>query len=78
VSAELTTAGRRRARSLAALRERVRRAGRVLRTIIGAPDYDRYVAHMRSSHPGCAVLSRDEFSRQRLDARYSRPGNRCC
>jgi uncharacterized short protein YbdD (DUF466 family) len=78
MSVELTSAGRQRARSLAALRERVRRAGKVLRTIIGAPDYDRYVAHMETSHPGCVVLSRDEFARQRLDARYSRPGNRCC
>jgi uncharacterized short protein YbdD (DUF466 family) len=50
----------------------------VLRTIIGVPDYDRYLRHMRVRHPGCAVLSKAEFARERLEARYSRPGSRCC
>ena len=62
----------------AALGSRVRRALRVLRTIIGAPDYERYVAHMRAQHPECAVVSRDEFMKQRLESRYSKPGARCC
>ncbi len=57
---------------------RLQRVLRVIRSIIGAPDYDRYVAHMESHHPGCAVMSRDEFMRQRLESRYSRPGARCC
>jgi uncharacterized short protein YbdD (DUF466 family) len=55
-----------------------RRALRVLRTIIGEPDYDRYVAHMRAHHPGCAVVSHDEFMRQRMESRYMKPGSRCC
>ena len=57
---------------------RLRRGLRVVRTIIGAPDYDRYVQHMRDHHPECAVASRDEFMQQRLESRYSRPGSRCC
>jgi uncharacterized short protein YbdD (DUF466 family) len=57
---------------------RVRRALRVLRTIIGAPDYERYIAHMRAQHPECDVVSRDEFMKQRLESRYSKPGSRCC
>jgi len=57
---------------------RLQRALRVIRSIIGAPDYERYVAHMESHHPGCTVLSRDEFMRQRLESRYSTPGSRCC
>jgi uncharacterized short protein YbdD (DUF466 family) len=57
---------------------RLRRALRIVRTIIGAPDYDRYVAHMREHHPDCTVATRDEFMRQRLESRYSRPGARCC
>ena len=61
-----------------ALTARVRRALRVLRTIIGEPDYERYVTHMRERHPGCEIASRDEFMRQRLESRYSRPGTRCC
>ena len=60
------------------LRIRIERALRVIRSIIGAPDYERYVAHMESHHPGCAIASRDEFMRQRLESRYSRPGSRCC
>ena len=46
--------------------------------IIGAPDYERYVAHMREHHPQDPVLSRDDFTRERLAARYERPGARCC
>ena len=56
----------------------LRRAARVVRTIVGAPDYERYVAHMREHHQACDVVSRDEFMRQRLENRYSRPGSRCC
>jgi len=53
-------------------------AARVLRTAIGAPDYERYAAHMRARHPAQRLLTRDEFVRERLEARYSRPGARCC
>ncbi len=49
-----------------------------LRTVIGVPDYDRYVRHMSSRHPNCAILSKAEFVQMREDARYSRPGSRCC
>jgi uncharacterized short protein YbdD (DUF466 family) len=55
----------------AALREAVLR-------IIGVPDYERYVTHMREQHPGEPVLSRDAFMRERMAARYERPGARCC
>lgn len=51
---------------------------RVIRQIIGVPDYERYVAHVRGVHPGCAPISREEFMRERLEARYNRPGSRCC
>ena len=56
----------------------LRRAARVVRTVVGAPDYDQYVAHMRDHHPECEPASRDEFMHQRLESRYSRPGARCC
>lgn len=59
-------------------RVRVERAANVLRRIIGVPDYDRYVAHMRAHHPSDTPLSRDEFARQRVQDRYSKPGARCC
>ena len=54
------------------------RAARALRAILGAPDYERYLAHIRERHPGETPLSREEFARQRLDDRYSKPGTRCC
>ena len=49
-----------------------------LRTVIGVPDYERYLAHVRRHHPDIAPLSREAFVRERLDARYARPGARCC
>lgn len=55
-----------------------RSVARIVRTIVGAPDYDRYVAHMRDHHPECEPVSLDDFMRQRLESRYSRPGARCC
>jgi uncharacterized short protein YbdD (DUF466 family) len=59
-------------------RVRVERAAEVVRRIIGVPDYDRYVAHLRAHHPTETPLPRDEFERQRMNDRYSRPGARCC
>ena len=64
-----------RVRSIAA---RLRAALAILHRIIGAPDYDGYVAHASRCHPDQALLSRDEFVKQRLEDRYSRPGSRCC
>ena len=54
------------------------RVAEVVRRLIGVPDYDRYVAHVRAAHPGCEPLPRDAFMRKRMEDRYSRPGTRCC
>ena len=59
-------------------RDRIERAACVLRRIIGVPDYDRYVAHVNAHHPGAQPMSRDEFVKQRMIDKYSRPGGRCC
>jgi uncharacterized short protein YbdD (DUF466 family) len=56
----------------------VHRAATVIRCVIGAPDYERYLAHLAQRHPGCVPLSRDEFARDALARRYDRPGSRCC
>ena len=53
-------------------------AAQVVRRVIGAPDYERYLAHMRDRHPDCTPLSREQFIAASLSARYDRPGNRCC
>lgn len=55
-----------------------RRVGNVIRQIIGAPNYDAYLAHVREHHPDRTPLTEDEFRLERLSARYSRPGSRCC
>jgi uncharacterized short protein YbdD (DUF466 family) len=54
------------------------RALRVVRTIVGAPDYARYLAHQRAKHPDATPLSREEFARERERARYEGTGSRCC
>ena len=60
------------------LRAWLRDAARTLRRVLGAPDYDAYLAHMQAHHAGERPLSRDEHLRERLHARYNRPGSRCC
>lgn len=60
------------------LRDRLAAAARVARTIVGAPDYERYLAHMRQRHPAQRPLTRDQFARARMDDRYNRPGAHCC
>jgi uncharacterized short protein YbdD (DUF466 family) len=59
-------------------RRLLRAALRVIRLMVGAPDYERYAAHMLARHPNEPPLSREAFARERLSARYDRPGSRCC
>ena len=56
----------------------LQRIAELVRAVIGAPSYERYVTHMRLAHPDRAPLGRDDFIRHRLDERYSKPGARCC
>jgi len=56
----------------------VLRAAATLRRIIGVPDYATYARHMREHHPDCAVMDERAFERERLAARYMKPGSRCC
>jgi uncharacterized short protein YbdD (DUF466 family) len=67
-----------RAPPLTPVRLRLARLGRTLRRIVGAPDYDAYVAHVARRHPGTAPLSREAYARDALSRRYDRPGSRCC
>jgi uncharacterized short protein YbdD (DUF466 family) len=49
--------------------------------MVGLPDYDTYVEHMRRTHPDGAVMTYAEFFRERQNARYGadgRKGFRCC
>jgi uncharacterized short protein YbdD (DUF466 family) len=63
---------------LQGLSVRVERAGAIVRRIIGAPDYERYLAHVARRHPDATPLDREAFARDALARRYDRPGSRCC
>lgn len=58
------------------------RIGRTLRQaarlMVGVPDYDTYVAHIRARHPERHVMTYEEFFRDRQEARYRGGGGRCC
>ncbi|MES2525008.1 MAG: YbdD/YjiX family protein [Gemmatimonadota bacterium] len=56
----------------------LQRCAAVVRKIIGAPDYDTYLAHMTARHPDQTPMTPRDFERARLIDRYSRPGSRCC
>ena len=60
---------------MAALVERI---ARVIRRVIGVPDYEVYVSHARRCHPGAPVMTREAFAADALARRYNQPGNRCC
>jgi uncharacterized short protein YbdD (DUF466 family) len=48
--------------------------------LLGLPNYERYVEHMRQAHPDTALLTRrafyDEAQRSRYESGADRP--RCC
>jgi uncharacterized short protein YbdD (DUF466 family) len=50
----------------------------VVRRVIGAPDYAAYLQHLRERHPETVPLTEAEFIEERMAARYSSPGSRCC
>ncbi len=67
---------------LTALRVAIRGAWRkgvqVCRLIIGVPDYDTYVEHLRRFHPERTAMTYEEFFNERQAARYKGGGGRCC
>ena len=51
------------------------------RLMVGVPDYATYVAHRQANHPGQAIMTYEEFFRERQDARYAVAKGRfrgCC
>jgi uncharacterized short protein YbdD (DUF466 family) len=53
-------------------------AASVLRAVLGVPDYERYLTHMRTAHPGDRVMSETEYRVTRMNDRYNRAGSKCC
>ena len=59
-------------------REGFRRVSRVVRRVIGVPDYEAYVEHRTRRHPGEPMLTKEQFVCERQRARYETVGGRCC
>ena len=51
--------------NLTELRGAGRYLGQALRLMVGLPDYDTYVNHMRATHPDQPVMSYEAFFRER-------------
>ncbi len=49
-----------------------------LRRVLGMPDYQAYLEHLRTHHPGCPVPSEKEFFQEFVRARYAGGPTRCC
>ena len=55
--------------------------GQAAKMLVGMPDYDTYVEHMRGKHPDQPVMSYEAFFRERQEARYGGGKSgaiRCC
>lgn len=55
-----------------------RKAVQTARLAIGVPDYEVYVAHMRSTHPQTPVMTYTEFFNERQQKRYGNGRTGCC
>jgi uncharacterized short protein YbdD (DUF466 family) len=54
------------------------RAVQTARLMVGVPDYDTYLAHVREKHPERTPMTHAEFFKAAQKARFDgRPG-RCC
>ncbi|MGQ5525400.1 YbdD/YjiX family protein [Chitinimonas sp. PSY-7] len=52
--------------------------GQAANLMVGVPDYEVYVQHMRQTHPEREPMSYEEFFRERQEARYSGGAGKCC
>lgn len=46
--------------------------------MVGMPDYDAYLDHMKRTHPDRVPMSYEAFFRERQEARYGGGKGRCC
>ncbi|WP_412057969.1 YbdD/YjiX family protein [Bartonella sp. DGB2] len=53
--------------------------GQAAKLMVGLPDYDTYVQHMRLTHPDQEPMNYETFFKERQNARYGgKGGGRCC
>jgi uncharacterized short protein YbdD (DUF466 family) len=57
------------------------RVAQTARLMVGVPDYQTYVMHRQTNHPGQPVMTYEDFFRERQAARYDVSKGRfrgCC
>ena len=55
------------------------RTATTVKRIVGMPNYDAYVAHLRAHDPDCAIPNEKEYYDLYLEGKYNGgPGSRCC
>jgi uncharacterized short protein YbdD (DUF466 family) len=55
--------------------------GQAAKMMVGLPDYDTYVEHVKATHPDQVAMTYEEFFRERQEARYGGGNGRfggCC
>lgn len=52
--------------------------GQTLRLMVGVPDYDNYVRHMRKTHPDQEPMDYNTFFKERQAARFGGKGRITC
>ena len=61
------------------MRHWLQTARRLGAMMVGMPDHDAYLRHMRDHHPDKPAMDRTAFFRERQEARYGgRNGGKCC
>jgi uncharacterized short protein YbdD (DUF466 family) len=60
------------------VQERLRACLSDFRRIVGMPDYQEYVRHLRMMHPAWPIPSEREFFQLYLETRYGNGPSRCC
>lgn len=53
-----------------------RRMAQGARLMVGVGDYDAYLAHMQERHPGHTAMTREQYFRHCVEARYPKKGGR--
>ncbi|TQR60215.1 KCU-star family selenoprotein [Campylobacter troglodytis] len=54
------------------------KSDRFVSLLVGMRSYDKYVEHMQTKHPERTILSRKDFFKEALEARYNGGVTRCC
>ncbi len=52
--------------------------GQAAKLMVGIPDYDTYIQHMKNTHPDQLPMTYEEFFIERQNARYGTGRGGCC